>query len=367
MISSISNWLTNRRIVWIAAAIAFLGFTGPGLFGLSPPKFFHGHNAVTEQAKTDHLPSGKHSASVNGQNEARLNASPAIVAMLKAGRDDVNTADATDGLMRDAPDQEPDQVTEKSLLAKAAKTLKGPNTSHIELESTKLVPALGPLLVPRDFPTHIPDSHLALSGTAQKDSFIKIVLPLILASNEEISKRREAIRRAFENGDRATLEKWMRLYKIDVTDQDNKAVMMRLLERADSIPVALALAQAAVESGWGTSRFAIQGNALFGQWAWRDRAGIRPLDASNDRAVVRSFGSLLGSVRAYMHNLNTHSHYQKFRKARSALRNRPKVGEAQMLVKYLDRYAEIGHAYVKKLEALIRSNNFGHFALAYLS
>jgi Bax protein len=163
------------------------------------------------------------------------------------------------------------------------------------------------------------------------------------------------------------LEKWAKLYKIDLTDQDNKAVMTRLLERADTIPVALALAQAAVESGWGTSRFAIQGNALFGQWAWRDRAGIRPLDASNDRAVVRSFGSLLGSVRAYMHNLNTHSHYQKFREARSALRNRPKVGEAQMLVKYLDRYAEIGHAYVKKLEVLIRSNNFGHFALAYLS
>ena len=221
--------------------------------------------------------------------------------------------------------------------------------------------------MPRDFFTHIPDSHLALSGTAQKDSFIKIVLPLILASNEEISKRREAIRRAFENGDRATLEKWAKLYKIDVTDQDNKAVMTRLLERADTIPVALALAQAAVESGWGTSRFAIQGNALFGQWAWRDQAGIRPLDASNDRAVVRSFGSLLGSVRAYMHNLNTHSHYQKFRKARSALRNRPKAGEAKMLVKYLDRYAEIGHAYVKKLEVLIRSNDFGRFALAYLS
>ena len=68
-----------------------------------------------------------------------------------------------------------------------------------------------------------------------------------------------------------------------------------------------------------------------------------------------------------MHNLNTHYHYQKFRMARSALRNRPKVGVAQILVKYLDRYAEIGHAYVKKLEVLIRSNNFGHFALAYLS
>ena len=363
MISSISKWLTNRRIVWIAAAIAFLGFTGPGLFGLPPPQFFQSHDAVTEQAKIDAVPSGKHSAPVIAPQATQPDASLAIVAAPKAGRDAADATDATDGVMRAAPEQ----VPEKSLLAKAPKTLKGPNTSHIELESTKRVPAPEPLLVQRNFFTQIPDSHLAISGTAQKESFIRIVLPLILASNQEISKRREVIRRAFENDDRATLEKWAKLYEIDVTDQDNKALMTRLLERADTIPVALALAQAAVESGWGTSRFAIQGNALFGQWAWREQAGIRPLDASNDRAVVRSFGSLLGSVRAYMHNLNTHSHYQKFRKARSALRNRPKAGEARILAKYLDRYAEIGEAYVKKLEVLIRSNDFSRFALAYLS
>jgi Bax protein len=361
VIASISNLLTNRRIVWIAAAIAFLGFTGPGLFGLSPPKFFHGHDVVTEQAKTDGLLSGKHLAPVIALNSTQLDASPAIAAKPKTGRV------AAGGVVRDALEQAPVRPLKKPLLAKAPKTPKGPKTSHIELKSTKLAPALERLLVPRDFFTHIPDSHLALSGTEQKDSFIKIVLPLILASNEEISKRREAIRRAFESGDWATLEKWAKLYKIDVSDQDKKAVMARLLEQADTIPVALALAQAAVESGWGTSRFAIQGNALFGQWAWRDQAGIRPLNASNDRAVVRSFGSLLGSVRAYMHNLNTHSHYQKFRKARSALRDRPKAGEVQMLVKYLDRYAEIGHAYVKKLKVVIRSNNFGRFARAYLS
>ena len=360
-ISSISNWLTNRRIVWIAAAIAFLGFTGPSLFGLSPPQFFQGHDAVTKQAKTDALPSGKHSAPVIAPQVAQSDALPAIPATPKLSRD---AADAMDGVMRDAPDQTP----ETSLLVKAPKTLKEPNTSHIELEATKLLPVPELPLVRRDFFTHVPNSHLALSGTAQKESFIKIVLPLILASNEEISKRREAIKRGFENGDRGTtLEKWAKLYKIDVTDQDNKALMTRLLERADTIPVALALAQAAVESCWGTSRFAIQGNALFGQWAWRDYAGIRPLDASDDRAVVRSFASLLGSVRAYMHNLNTHSHYQKFRKARSALRNRPKAGEAKMLVKYLDRYAEIGKAYVTQLEVLIRSNDFSRFALSYLS
>ncbi|MDA8943099.1 glucosaminidase domain-containing protein [Alphaproteobacteria bacterium] len=350
MISSISNWLTNRRIVWIAAAIAFFGFTGPGLFGLSPPQFFHTHDPVTEQAKTADLPSGQMIAPVIDPNGAPPDPSLVIEASPKSG---------VDVAARDAPDQ--------SVLAKAPKTLKGPNTSHIELESAKLVPALEPILVPRDSPPHIPDSHLALSGTAQKDSFIKIVLPLILASNEEITKRREAIKRAFDNGHRATLEKWAQLYKIDVTDQDSNALMTRLLERVDTVPVALALAQAAVESGWGTSRFAIQGNALFGQWAWRDYAGIRPLDASNDRAVVRSFGSLLGSVRAYMHNLNTHSHYQEFRQARSELRRHPKADDANILVKYLDRYAEIGQAYVNKLEVLIQSNDFGRFALAYLS
>ena len=86
MISSISNWLTNRRIVWIAGAIAFLGFTGPGLFGLSPPKFFHGHDAVTEQAMTDDLPSGKHSAPVIDPNAAQLDATTAIVTTPKTGR-----------------------------------------------------------------------------------------------------------------------------------------------------------------------------------------------------------------------------------------------------------------------------------------
>lgn len=350
MTPSISNWLTNRRIVWIAAAIAFFGFTGPGLFGLSPPQFFHGDDAVTEQARTADLPSGQKVAPVIDPNGASPDPPLAIADSPKSG---------IDVAARDAPDQ--------SVLATAPKTLKGPNTSHIELESAKLVPAPEPILVPRDLAPHIPDSHLALSGTAQKDSFIKIVLPLILASNEEITKRREAIKRAFDNGHRATLEKWAQLYKIDVAGLDSKALMTRLLERVDTVPVALALAQAAVESGWGTSRFAIQGNALFGQWAWRDYAGIRPLDASNDRAVVRSFGSLLGSVRAYMHNLNTHSHYQEFRQARSELRRRPKADDANILVKYLDRYAEIGQAYVNKLETLIQSNDFGRFALAYLS
>jgi len=134
----------------------------------------------------------------------------------------------------------------------------------------------------------------------------------------------------------------------------------------DTIPVALALAQAAVESGWGTSRFARQGNALFGQWAWTESAGLRPLAASNDRAVVRSFGSLLESVRAYMHNLNTHQNYKRFRDARYRLKPQTEAVKASRLATYLDSYAEIGQAYVKKLLAVMSSNNFDQYAEAKL-
>ena len=124
-----------------------------------------------------------------------------------------------------------------------------------------------------------------------------MTLPLILAANEEIGMRRSAIKRAASANDRGALKKWAQLYRIDVGKQSAQDLRDDILLRADVIPVSLALAQAAVESGWGTSRFAVQGNALFGQWAWKESAGLKPLQASNDRAVVRSFPNLFGSVR----------------------------------------------------------------------
>ena len=334
--------------------ITLFGFAGPGLFGLSPPQFFNMDDPASHA-----VPAASLTAESPDQTPPAPDRQGEIPALpiTNAGQTAIT-----------APPSEP-QIAARDAMARpnTPKTLKGPNTSHIELESAKMVAALPPILVPREFISHIPESHLALTGTAQKDSFVKMVLPLILASNEEITKRRDAIKRAYENGDRATLEKWATLYKIDVIDQDNAALKALLLRRADTVPVPLALAQAAVESGWGTSRFAVQGNALFGQWAWRDKAGIRPLNPSDDRAVVRSFGTLLGSVRAYMHNLNTHFHYQKFRDARAGLRDRPKAGDSKILVKFLDRYAEIGRVYVTKLQTLIRTNGFGRYARANLT
>jgi len=311
VVAFISNFFTDRWIVLIAGLLVVIGFTGPGIFGVSPPQFFDPPAAPVTSEKT-------HSSDQTGADQG----------------------DRSNAVQR---------------------TLVQPGS--VQPESGVYTQ----LLVAREFINHIPESHLSLAGSEQKDSFIKIVLPLILASNEEIIKRRKAIQRAFENNDRVALEKWAHLYKLDSTKRDNDALTARLLRRVDTVPVALALAQAAVESGWGTSRFALQGNALFGQWAWREHAGIRPLEATNKRAVVRSFGTLLGSVRAYMHNLNTHYQYKEFRASRAGLRDRPRIGESRILVKYLDRYAEIGDAYVKKLETLIRVNDLSRFERASLN
>ena len=226
---------------------------------------------------------------------------------------------------------------------------------------------LPPVAVARNFVKVIPPSHAALATPQQKEQFIKIVLPLILASNEEIIQRRAAIRRAYDRQDAITLGKWAKLYKLPPENLVSKGFLNDLLARADVIPVPLALAQAAIESGWGRSRFARQGNALFGQWAWQEDVGIKPLNASNKNAVVRSFPNLLGSVRAYMHNLNTHQAYQGLRDSRKRLAKMPKEDKANVLVGHLHNYAEIGTKYVKDLKIVMRKNNMRHYANAFLS
>ena len=220
--------------------------------------------------------------------------------------------------------------------------------------------------MPRVFVKRIPADHLDLATPAQKENFIEMTLPLILAANEEIDMRRAAIKRAASANDRSALEKWAQLYGIDMGKKSTLDIRDNILLRADVIPVSLALAQAAVESGWGTSRFAVQGNALFGQWAWKESAGIKPLQASNDRAVVRSFPNLFGSVRAYMHNLNTHSSYGDLRRHRALLADRDERGKGYALAGNLDRYAEIGMEYVDKLHTIIRVNDLDKYATAKL-
>ncbi len=252
-------------------------------------------------------------------------------------------------------------------------TKKGTDRDTVEVASlprtAKLPPPaepLNPFIVARAFHKRIAESHLELPVKKQKDAFIGMLLPLVLAANDEIAQRRQAIMRAAGNNDTTSLEKWARLYRINISDRSLDWVEDELLRRADAIPVSLALAQGAIESGWGTSRFALQGNALFGQWAWDQSAGLKPIEASNSRAVVRSFPNLFGSVRAYMHNLNTHTQYARFRERRDLLSGRKRNDLGMQLSVFLDGYAEIGVAYVDKIQTIIRINDLGRYEAARL-
>lgn len=327
--------IENRHILWSALAMLALGLIVPGVFGVKPPQWF----AVPQQQEP-------------GQNLAAGSA-PTKAQIPATKTPDAKTPATT---MPDA--KIPDAG------ATAGITSARPDAAMSEQSSLSANPAI--VMVPADFARRIPERHLALSGADQKQSFINLVLPLIVASNDELVQRRNAVKAAFDAKNRAMLEKWAVLYRVDPEKLDDAELAKQLLRRVDTIPVALALAQAAIESGWGTSRFALQGNALFGQWAWTESAGMRPLAASNERAVVRSFGSLLESVRAYMHNLNTHPNYQRFRLARQRLSPQNKTIKAGTLATYLDSYAEIGTAYVDKLRAVMSSNNFDQYARARL-
>ena len=129
----------------------------------------------------------------------------------------------------------------------------------------------------------------------------------------------------------------------------------------DEVPVSMAIAQAAKETGWGTSRFALEGNALFGQWTWSGE-GIKPAGAEDDTThKVMKFKVLQASVKAYQRNLNTHSSYREFRSARAELRDNGKNLDSLVLSKHLDKYAETGKEYVKILQQIIRQNKLTDF------
>ena len=129
----------------------------------------------------------------------------------------------------------------------------------------------------------------------------------------------------------------------------------------DIVPVSLAIAQAAKESGWGTSRFAIEGNALFGQWTWSGE-GIKPAGTdSEEKHKVMKFKVLKASVRAYQRNLNTHGSYKDFRSERANMRDSDEELNSLILADYLDKYAATGKEYTKIIKQIIKQNNLQDF------
>ena len=194
----------------------------------------------------------------------------------------------------------------------------------------------------------------------KKETFIKIVLPLIVAENEKILDDREKLLILMEKKFTSDSEKqWLRQklleYKVKKSD------LKELLFRMDMIPVSIALAQAAKESGWGTSRFALEGNAIFGQWTW-DGQGIAPLKRDGDKNhKILKFPILRASVKAYKNNLNTHKSYLKFRDKRKQLREKNKNITGLALTDTLKNYAQTGSEYTKILNQIITQNRLSDF------
>ena len=194
----------------------------------------------------------------------------------------------------------------------------------------------------------------------RKEFFIQIVLPLILKENNNIKIDRKRLFSIINKSHNSELEKkWLeKKYKqYGVNSKDLSTLKIRM----DEIPVSLAIAQAAKETGWGTSRFAQEGNALFGQWTWSGE-GLKPKESEkNEGHKVMKFNVLQASVRAYQRNLNTHSSYKNFREARAELRDIGKPLDSIILVKYLDKYAETGDTYTEVLKKIIEQNNLKDF------
>ena len=153
-------------------------------------------------------------------------------------------------------------------------------------------------------------------------------------------------------------------YKLDYSEINMK-LFRKLKQRINVIPVSLALGQAIIESGWGQSRFATEGNAIYGQWTTSEDKGIIPQDRDEDKThAVLKFNNLSESVEAYMYNINTHLAYYNFRVVRAIDEKVKYTDPISMKVKYLAAYAEIGEKYVNQLELIIASNklqNFDHF------
>lgn len=228
-----------------------------------------------------------------------------------------------------------------------------------------------PRLVLADLPTDI-DAIDSIDD--RKALFFKAMLPLILMANEEIERDRERLVRlhrqktsgsAIAPKDRFWLARLAERYGISYTGEVDTGA---LLARVDIVPPSLALAQAVEESGWGTSRFAQDGNALFGQLTWNEKhAGIVPRNRQQGETHrFRAFENPMASVRSYVHNLNTHRAYRQFRVMRASMRSQGKSPDGLRLAAALAQYSERGEDYVRTLRAVIRSNDLTDFDRAVL-
>jgi|TARA_B100002052_G_scaffold128606_1_gene118077 Bax protein len=218
--------------------------------------------------------------------------------------------------------------------------------------------------------SELPDDFSEIQDVpTKKKLFYLVTLPLIYNTNTSIMQERRMViniekkfaRKELNKNETDEIIRLSKKYKLDYSEINTK-LFRKLKQRINIIPVSLALGQAIIESGWGQSRFATEGNALYGQWTTSEDKGIIPQDRDEDKThAVLKFKNLSESVEAYMFNINTHQAYYNFRVIRRIDERIKYTDPISMKVKYLAAYAEIGDKYVDKLELIIASNNLQEF------
>ncbi|WP_420933556.1 glucosaminidase domain-containing protein [Alteromonas sp. A081] len=207
-----------------------------------------------------------------------------------------------------------------------------------------------------------PDFTAYAAGPERKTAFFNYFTPIIVDINEQLASDRLQIKKVCDkgNGDVASLESYLTKYRVDDADLKQESACQVLLRRADVVPVSLALAQAANESAWGTSRFAKQGNNFFGQWCFTEGCGIVPQSRDKGKAhEVADFRSPSGSVESYALNLNSHDAYRPLRVIRQTLREKNEAVTGLALSYGLNKYSERGEEYGKELREMINFNKLG--------
>ena len=196
----------------------------------------------------------------------------------------------------------------------------------------------------------------------RKRLFINTLIPIIYSENLQILNDRKKILDWWresdgENFSRDFWPQW--LFELSEKYGSSDSNLGNLLMRVDIIPISLALAQSAIESGWGTSRYSREGNAVFGQYTFDESKGLKPKDRNeNDEFFIKKFPNLSESVRSYLKNINTHLAYADFREERKKLRMSGENLSGYKLVNFLKDYSERRESYIKDVKEIMSSNNF---------
>lgn len=215
--------------------------------------------------------------------------------------------------------------------------------------------------------TVFPDFASIENVNVKKRQFFDYLEDYIVAENESIAEIRIALLplaeiansgASFSQLERNWIQDLANDYRIDTADKSDRAIANELVLRVDEIPVSLVLAQAANESAWGTSRFALEGNNIFGQWCFEEGCGIVPRRRrSGATHEVKRFNSIEDSISGYFQNINTHQSYRYLRELRADMRGANAELDSILLASGLGRYSERGDHYVDEVQNIILQND----------